>query len=123
LRGGLHRVRQQGGDARSVVTTNRRINDATPTGANDKAAIMRDANRQRRQMARHGWSWSRCLAFSWSKAKAMRARLHADPDRPTRAMVRPTAEGVAALYTNITGRNVSAEDMARLADRLASLKN
>jgi hypothetical protein len=95
----------------------------TPTGAYDKAAIMRDAHRQRRLMARHGWTWSRCLTFSWSKARAMRERLHAEPDKVERLMVRPTAEGVAALYTSITGRNVSAEDMARLADRLASFEN
>jgi hypothetical protein len=95
----------------------------TPTGRYDRAAIMKDAHRQRRQMARHGWSWGRCLAFSWSKAKAMRQRLNAEPDRPERLMVRPTAEGVAALYTAITGKSVSADDMARFADRMASLEN
>jgi hypothetical protein len=95
----------------------------TPTGAYDRAAIMRDAHRQRRQMTRHGWTWSRCLSFAWTKAKAMRARLNAEPDKIERAMVRPTAEGVAALYTSITGSNVSAEDMARFAERMASLEN
>lgn len=95
----------------------------TITGAYDRVAIMKDAHRQRRQMMRHGWTWSRCLAFSWAKAKAMRAHLGAEPDRPERLMVRPTPEGVAALYTAITGRNVSAEDMTRFADRMASLKN
>ncbi len=43
-------------------------------GAFDRAAIMRDAHRQYRQMRRFGWSWSRCLSFAWSKAKAMRLR-------------------------------------------------
>lgn len=95
----------------------------TCDGRFDKAAIMKDAHRQRRLMARHGWSWSRCLAFSWSKARAMRERLSAEPGKVERVMVRPTAEGVAALYTAITGRNVSAADMARLADRMASLQN
>lgn len=95
----------------------------TPDGRFDKAAIMRDAHRQRRLMARHGWSWKRCLKFSWAKARAMRDRLNAEPDKIERIMVRPTAEGVAALYTAITGRDVSAADMARLADRMASLQN
>jgi hypothetical protein len=95
----------------------------TPTGRYDRSAIMKDAHRQRRQMMRHGWSWSRCLAFSWSKARAMRARLNAEPDRPERVMVRPTVEGVAALYTAITGKTISAEKLAEYADRLASLQN
>jgi hypothetical protein len=84
---------------------------------------MRDAHRRHHLMARHGWTWSRCLTFAWTKARAMRERLHADPEKIERAMVRPTAEGVAALYTAITGRHVSAEDMARFADRMASLEN
>ena len=98
------------------------IQNATPPdtlltldGAYNRRAIMRDAHRQRRQMARYGWTWSRCLQFSWSKAKMMRARLRADPNKVERHMVRPTAEGVAALYTAITGRDVTAEDMARVA--------
>jgi hypothetical protein len=95
----------------------------TFTGAYDRVAIMKDAHRQRRQMMRHGWTWSRCLAFSWAKAKAMRQRLDADPDRPGRVMVRPTVEGVVAMFTAITGRNVSAEDMVRLTDRIASVEN
>jgi hypothetical protein len=41
------------------------------SGRYDRAAIMRDAHRQFLLMARHGWSWSRRLSFSW--AKAMRA--------------------------------------------------
>ncbi|KAF0206831.1 MAG: hypothetical protein FD172_3828 [Methylocystaceae bacterium] len=53
----------------------------------------------------------------------MRERLNAQPRRVERTMVRPTPEGVAALFTAITGRSVSAEDMARFADRLASLSN
>ena len=53
----------------------------------------------------------------------MREHLNADPDKVARTMVRPTVEGVAAMFTAITGRNVSAEDMARFADRLASLGN
>ncbi|WP_036285581.1 hypothetical protein [Methylocystis sp. ATCC 49242] len=44
----------------------------TPAGAFDRAAIMSDAHRQLRLMASHGWSWSRCLAFSWARAKAQR---------------------------------------------------
>ena len=74
-------------------------------------------------MARHGWTWSRSLQFSWSNARIMREHLNADPDKVARTMVRPTVEGVAAMFTAITGRNVSAEDMARFADRLASLGN
>jgi hypothetical protein len=82
-----------------------------------------DAHRQRRQMIRHGWTWSRCLAFSWTKAKAMRARLNADPDKVEKTLVRPTAEGVAALFARLTGRNVSPEDMAHFADELAAFEN
>lgn len=95
----------------------------TPDGRYDRRAIMRDAHRQRRQMMRYGWTWSRCLASSWSKAKAMRARLRADPDKVEKTLVRPTAEGVAVLFARLTGRNVSPEDMAHFADRLASLSN
>lgn len=93
----------------------------TRDGRYDRRAIMVDAHRQRRQMARHGWSWSRCLAFSWSKARAMRDRLNADPDKIVKTIVRPTAEGVALLLARLTGRNVSAEELAEVVDELASL--
>ncbi|MBG0800792.1 hypothetical protein IYW40_04695 [Methylocystis sp. H4A] len=95
----------------------------TPSGAYDKAAIMLDAHRQRRQMMRYGWTWSRCLAFSWTKAKAMRARLRADPNKVEKTLVGPTAEGVALLFARLTGRNVSPEDMSQFADELAALEN
>ncbi len=95
----------------------------TPSGYYDKAAIMSDAYRQRRQMARDGWSWSRCLRFSWTKARAMRARLNADPDKVVKTLVRRTAEGVATLFARLTGRNVSPEEMAEFADELAALEN
>jgi hypothetical protein len=98
-----------------------RTNLLTRSGHFDRAAIMKDAHRQRRQMARHGWSWSRCLEFSWSKAKAMRARLNADPDKVERVMVRPTVENIAAMFTAITGRDMTPEELARGAARLASL--
>ncbi len=42
-------------------------------GRYDRRAILRDAHRQYVQMRRLGWSWSRCLSFSWSRARAMRA--------------------------------------------------
>ncbi len=37
-------------------------------------------------------------------------------------MARPTAEGVAALFTAITGREMTPEELARGAARLAALK-
>jgi hypothetical protein len=47
----------------------------TADGRYDKAAILRDAHRhQYGAMRRHGWSWSRCLSFSWAQARAMRDR-------------------------------------------------
>lgn len=95
----------------------------TARGAYDRRAIVVDAHRQRRQIARHGWTWSRCLAFSWTKAKMMRARLNAEPDKVSRVMARPTVEGIAAMFTSITGRDVTPEQLARFADRLASLSN
>jgi hypothetical protein len=95
----------------------------TPTGRYARAAIMKDAHRQRRQMARHGWSWSRCLTFSWAKARAMRERLHAEPDKIERVMVRPTVENISAMFAAITGRDMTPEELARLADRMASLQN
>jgi hypothetical protein len=49
----------------------------TPLGGYDRSAIMRDAHRQRRLMMRHGWTWARCLTYSWTRARAMRARLAA----------------------------------------------
>ncbi|WP_292532949.1 hypothetical protein [Methylocystis sp.] len=95
----------------------------TSDGHYDRSAIMTDAHRQRRLMARHGWTWSRCLRFSWTKARVMRERLNTASNKPVRALVSPTPEGVDALYMAITGRNVSAADMVRLADRMASLSN
>ena len=92
------------------------------TGRFDKAAIIVDAHRQRRQMARHGWTWSRCLSFSWTKAKGMRERLNADPDKIEKTIVRPTAAGVALLFARLTGRNVTAEEMAEFADELADFE-
>lgn len=62
----------------------------TLDGRYDRREIMRDAHRQRRQMMRHGWTWSRCLAFSWSKAKMMRARLNADRDKVEKTSFRST---------------------------------
>ncbi len=38
----------------------------------DKAAVMRDARRQWRQMSRHGWDWGQCVRFSHHKAKGQR---------------------------------------------------
>lgn len=95
----------------------------THDGRYDRPAIMVDARRQHRQMARHGWSWARCLKLAWAKAKAMRARLNADPDKVVKTIVRPTAEGVALLLARLTGLNVSAEEMADVADELAALEN
>jgi hypothetical protein len=47
----------------------------TPDGGYDKAAILRDAHYHRYgAMRRHGWSWSRCLSFSWARARAMQER-------------------------------------------------
>jgi hypothetical protein len=47
----------------------------TPDGRYDKAAILRDAHCHRYgAMRRHGWGWSRCLAFSWARARAMQER-------------------------------------------------
>ncbi len=45
----------------------------TPDGSYDRAAIMREAHRQFRQMRSFGWSFGRCLSFAWAKARAMRA--------------------------------------------------
>lgn len=50
----------------------------TPEGHYDKAAILRDAHyHQYGAMRRHGWSWSRCLSFSWVRARAMQDELAA----------------------------------------------
>ena len=47
----------------------------TPDGRYDKAAILRDAHYHRYgAMRRHGWGWSRCLSFSWARARAMQER-------------------------------------------------
>jgi hypothetical protein len=72
--------------------------DELADGRYDKAAILRDAHRhQYGAMRRHGWSWSRCLSFSWAQARAMRDRLAASDEvkivmasasiRPSRACV------------------------------------
>ena len=74
-------------------------------------------------MARFGWDWSRCLAFSWAKARAMRARMAVDLDKVERVMVPPTVEGIAAMWTALTGGDVSPEELARLAQRLAAIEN
>ncbi len=44
-----------------------------PDGSFDRRAIMADAHRQFRLTRGFGWSWSRCLSFSWAIAKARRA--------------------------------------------------
>src|SRR5512136_326526 len=70
----------------------------TADGCYDKAAILRDAHRhQYGAMRRHGWSWPRCLSFSWAQARARRDRLSASGEvetamsdgsnRPSRARV------------------------------------
>jgi hypothetical protein len=52
-----------------------RIDLVTPDGRYDRAAILRDAHyHQYGAMRRHGWSWSRCLSFSWARARAMQER-------------------------------------------------
>jgi hypothetical protein len=38
----------------------------------DKAAVMRDAQRQWRQMSRHGSDWRQCVRFSHHKAMGQR---------------------------------------------------
>ncbi len=43
-----------------------------PNGTIDRSAVMTDAHKQLRLMRAHGWSWSRCLSFSWAKARQMR---------------------------------------------------
>jgi hypothetical protein len=43
-------------------------------GCYDSAAITRDAHRQFRVMGPHGWSFSRCLSYSWTRARAQRER-------------------------------------------------
>lgn len=53
----------------------------------------------------------------------MRAHMTADPDKPVGAMVRATPEGIAALFTAITGRDMTPEQLARGAARLAALEN
>ncbi len=54
----------------------------TLDGRYDKAAILRDAHyHQYGAMRRHGWSWSRCLSFSWALARARQERAQlAAPD-------------------------------------------
>lgn len=94
----------------------------TDDGRYDRRAIMVDAHRQHRLMARHGWSWSRCLKLAWAKARAMRARVHGKGEA-ARIVVRPTVDGVAALIYALTGQNITPEDMPEIADELASLSN
>ncbi len=43
-----------------------------PDGRFDRSAIMSDAHDQYRRTRALGWSWSRCLSFSWARARAMR---------------------------------------------------
>ncbi len=89
-----------------------------PSGAYNRAAIMRDAHRQFHQMRRHGWTWRRCLSFAYAKANAMQAHATADPDKVERAMVRPTPEGAAAMFTALTGRDVTPEELESIQAKL-----
>lgn len=43
----------------------------------------------------------------------MRGYLNVDPDKPMRALVCPTVEGVAELLTTINGSDATAEELAR----------
>ncbi len=43
-----------------------------PNGEYDRREIMSDAHKQYRRMRRFGWTWQRCLKFSWARARAMR---------------------------------------------------
>ena len=64
-----------------------RIDLITPDGRYDKAAILRDAHcHQYGAMRRHGWSWSRCLSFSWVRARTMQESPSSPP--PARRKVR-----------------------------------
>lgn len=57
------------------------------------------------------------------KARAQRAHVTADRGKVERVMVRPTPEGVAAMFMALTVRDVSAADMARFADGLTAMKH
>lgn len=43
----------------------------------------------------------------------MRGCLNVDPDKPMRALFCPTVEGVAELFTAISGSDATAEELAR----------
>lgn len=45
-------------------------------GRINRPAVIQDARRQFRVMARHGWDWAECLRYSWLRARTMK-RLHA----------------------------------------------
>jgi hypothetical protein len=51
----------------------------TAAGRLDRRAVMTEAHRQFRLMRRYGWSFGRCLSFSWAKARERRARLQSRP--------------------------------------------
>lgn len=59
-------------------------------GDYDHAAILRDAHRQFRVMGRHGWSFSRCLAYAWTRASAQR-------DRASWVMIENAAQAALAI--------------------------
>ncbi|WP_363351749.1 hypothetical protein [Methylocystis echinoides] len=78
-----------------------RIDLITRDGRYDKAAILRDAHyHQYGAMRRHGWSWSRCLSFSWARARAMqeRAQLAASGEEEDAASL-PSLEIIAPTLT------------------------
>ena len=88
----------------------------THTGAYDRSAIMRDAHRQFGQMRRYGWSWGRCLAFSWARARAMReAYLATNSEQPisagrtktSRSMQRPSLNAEQRPHTSPAGSGAS----------------
>ncbi len=43
-----------------------------PDGRLNRAAVMREAWRQFRQMKPRGWTFGRCLSFAWNKARGQR---------------------------------------------------
>jgi hypothetical protein len=90
-----------------------RIDLITPDGRYDKAAILRDAHcHQYGAMRRHGWSWSRCLSFSWARARAMQesAQLAASGEEEGAAF----AGGSQRVYGALARDRGSARPSARL---------
>jgi hypothetical protein len=56
-----------------MTLDSRRLLITTDVGlAINRAAVMRDAQRQWRQMSRHGWDWRQCVRFSHHKAMGQR---------------------------------------------------